>query len=1353
MSKDFDIQKLSGSNNYHTWCFAMKNIMAYKGYADCITDPVKEKSEDKLTSCKAFLCLSVESSIYVHIEKCQSASEIWLKLKSLYEDRGLSRKIGILRSLISTRLDDCENMQDYIDKIKNNANKLAGIGFDMSDDWLGAIIMAGLNDSFRPFIMGLEASGGNISADHIISKLLDSNCDGQSSGNALVCKKKNKLKKYQRKCYTFGSKSHLKHECDKKKVKPDSAKNAFIATECLKETNNEHVAFLSMNKKNEWYIDSGASCHMTPYKELLGNYRNIHDREIITANNARMPVKYAGDGKLNIGHGDIEITDVLHVPNLGTNLLSVQKIVSKGNSVVFDEKGCTIYNKNGSVIANCVQENGVYKLTANMAACFTSNTKIESAMTWHRRLGHLNHQSLKKMRENVNGIDFNNDFTQIERCEVCSMGKQNRLPFQASKTESNEILQLIHSDLVGPMENQSIGHARYLLTFVDDLTKKVFVYFLKEKSQVVNTFIGFKNLVENQMGKKIKIFRTDNGTEYCNKRLVNFLNENGIQHQRTNVYTPQQNGTAERMNRTLIEKARCLLYDADLPLCYWAEAINMAAYLVNRIINTHGNIPDEIYFNKKIDISDLRIFGSEVMVHIPKEKRRKWDKKAEKLIFVGFDADVKGYRCINKSTRKLTISRDVKFLEDTLVKDSKNLKSNGLDEVRETKRNEFVHVKIENLSQDPEPEKMAEPVMNSEEFNNDENSNLSNNINIESITDNEDETTNASNLDNTIVETSNSENTIVELSSSDDTINDSLSSDDTTIDNADDEDYMPTGNIEPSRSEPISTRSKPTLNLFENYGFGGIAIVCDNDFAFKCDEELHHEDPMSVRELSKRNDSKHWISAMNEEMKSLEENNTWELVYLPKGKRAIDSKWIFKTKRDNDGKIVRYKARLVAKGFTQRYGIDYHETYAPVVRYTSIRLLMALAAKEGLKIHQMDAVTAFLQGEIEEEIYMKQPEIFDDGSNRVCKLRGALYGLKQAGRLWNKKLDAALRKFGLNKCKMDPCIYYSPGLKLIVAIYVDDFLIFYREEDNLNTLRKLLCANFKMKDIGSAKGCIGIRIKITANSIELDQSTYIAEMLKRFGMGECNKIGNPCDTNTKLSINMEQENVDEQVLAKIPYQEAVGSLLFIAQATRPDIAFAVNDVSRFNSNYGLAHWKAVKRIMRYLKNTINYKLCYSRKDELLAYSDSDWASDIDKRRSCTGYVFTMSGGAVVWKSTRQDTIALSSTEAEYMALSATVQEAIWLIQLNNELGNKLKLPIKVYCDNQSAIKLSESDAYRPRSKHIDIKYHHIREKIQNGLINIEFLGTNDMVADVLTKAITKEKLQNCALKMGLLLNH
>lgn len=324
------------------------------------------------------------------------------------------------------------------------------------------------------------------------------------------------------------------------------------------------------------------------------------------------------------------------------------------------------------------------------------------------------------------------------------------------------------------------------------------------------------------------------------------------------------------------------------------------------------------------------------------------------------------------------------------------------------------------------------------------------------------------------------------------------------------------------------------------------------------------------------------------------ENRTWELVELPEKRKPIDCKWVYKTKRDANGNTVRHKARLVIKGCTQRHGIDYAETYAPVVRYTSIRYLLSIAVRYDLEIDQMDAVTAFLQGELNETIYMLQPECFSDGTSKVCRLKKSLYGLKQASRVWNAKLNAALIKFGMIRSKVDPCIYYKRkhGKIVIIAVYVDDLLLLSNDNKLKSEMKVKLSSTFKMKDLSAATSILGMNVTRDRNrgTISIDQSNYIAEIIERFGMENNRPVSSPMNANVTLSKKMcPTTDAEKKDMIGIPYQEAVGCLMYAAQVSRPDICFALSVVSRFNHNPGNAHWQAVKRILRYMKGTIDSK--------------------------------------------------------------------------------------------------------------------------------------------------------------------
>lgn len=514
------------------------------------------------------------------------------------------------------------------------------------------------------------------------------------------------------------------------------------------------------------------------------------------------------------------------------------------------------------------------------------------------------------------------------------------------------------------------------------------------------------------------------------------------------------------------------------------------------------------------------------------------------------------------------------------------------------------------------------------------------------------------------------------------------------------------------------------------------------------------DDPVTPEEALSRDDAQLWKSAMQEEYEAQMRNGTWTLTDLPAGRKAIRSKWVYKTKLDAEGRPARHKARLVIKGYSQRKGVDYEETYSPVVRHSSLRYLFAIAARLNLDIDQMDAVTAFLQGELSEEIYMEQPAYFQDTQNRtkVCRLNKALYGLKQSSRVWNHKLDSALKKFGLISTDYDPYVYYKivNNKVLFVAIYVDDVLIFTNCRQWRKKLKDDLAKEFLMKDIGPAKHVLGMRITRSQGKISIDQEAYVESILDRFGMSKSNPVATPLNPNDKLTKEMQPIKDDEaERMKRVPYKEAVGCLMYLAQCTRPDICHAVNVLCRFNENPGEKHWNAVKHLLRYLRGTSKFRLTYKKEADptITGYSDADWATSSEDRKSITGFVFIAQGGAISWCCKRQQTVALSTCEAEYMALSAAVQEALWWKRLRATFD--IDEAVKINCDNQSTIAVAKNGGYYPRTKHIDIRYCFIRDAVQRGDVDIVYISTDKQLADCLTKSLPKPKIELQRAAMGI----
>ncbi|CAM8927036.1 unnamed protein product [Rhodiola kirilowii] len=463
---------------------------------------------------------------------------------------------------------------------------------------------------------------------------------------------------------------------------------------------------------------------------------------------------------------------------------------------------------------------------------------------------------------------------------------------------------------------------------------------------------------------------------------------------------------------------------------------------------------------------------------------------------------------------------------------------------------------------------------------------------------------------------------------------------------------------------------------------------------------------------------------MHDEIKSMNDNKTWKLIPLPKNARAIACKWIFRLKDGNSpAEPPRFKARLVAKGFSQKEGIDYNEIFAPVVKYKTLRLLLAMSTVFNWEIDQMDVKTAFLNGDLEETIYMKQPKGFVDRKfpDHVCHLNKSIYGLKQSPRQWNRKFDACMTDLGFSKSKYDSCLYLknmNAKYPAFVLLYVDDMLIISDSRLVINSIKSDIKKHFDMKDMGEAQRILGVKITRDRNKrvMYLSQTDYLDKVLDKFQLKNAKPSLVPLGGHLELTKHdCPVSDEDKLKMSKVPYDVAVGSVMYAMLCTRPDLAFGVSVLSRFMSNPGDKHWIAMKYLLKYISGTRKLGLIYGShapKTELYGYVDSDYASNKDNRKSTTGFFFTRAGNCISWKSQLQPIVALSSTEAEYIAATEASKEAIWLKGILQEIDRNTYMPI-IYMDSQGVLCLCKDPVYHERSKHIDVRYHFIRDMIES----------------------------------------
>lgn len=1371
-------EKLHGVGNYNTWKFQMKMSLVLEGLWKCVegTDTDSTKDERAL----ARICLGIKSCCIQHVRSANKSKQAWDALRSVFEDKGLYRRVLLLRQLHRANYTDYNSMNEYIEGVMTLVQQLADIGRVIEDKEVAEILLSGLPQEYDVLVSSLESLSSleALTSEMVRARLLQEHFRRANNGNnnenkhdmVFMSTKRNIVCSY---CKKTG---HVKAKCFKFKREKAASKSPHKT-----ETSTLFVsasAFATLHSSHIWIVDSGCTSHMCKDKEMFLNLDTNFKTFVTVANNDQLKCMGIGTVKLKFKNDSKTIKNVMYVPGLSANLLSVSCLTKNKRKVVFDNSKCHIYDVAGNLLTSATFINGIYRLECVpnvLCSQVSSNvlhlnkeqcSSVQSAQMelWHRRLGHLSLQGMCALRDGLAvGIDFQCDSGHLQDCIPCIEGKQTVKSFpkgQAKRAE--QLLELIHSDVCGPMSQSSWGGARYLVTFTDDFSRKTFGYLMTQKNEVMECFINFKNLVEKQTGFVVKCLRSDNGTEYINKNFEKYLSQHGIIHQTTIPYSPQQNGVSERLNRTIIEKARCMLSEAGLEKRYWGEAVMTGIYLKNRSPTAalSGTIPEQVWTGSKVDLSHLRVFGCKVFSLIPDCHRQKLDSKSKQYIFVGYCQDSKGYRLVDPLfPKKIIKSRNVHFIEmnnNNIAKiNDNNILNLNKDNISNMNNNGILNSNENNVSN------MNNIILN---YNNSNNISDTNNLELFDL-----ETYNNNNMQNdnftsvtdnlsvtagdvaTVEPSTGFEAPSQNVASSEKSAsnNEQVASSEKSLRQGEqcfspqspdfkyqscsdiDDDESPDELVAPQRSVR-STRGIPPKR------FGDYEV----DFSLLCQSYVLDE-PQSYEDAINSPQKDEWLEAMKCEYNSLIENGVWMLVERPLNKNIIKTKWVFKVKQDTSGNFDKYKARLVARGFTQRPGVDYNQTFSPVVRHSTMRILFSIANDLDMDIDHIDVTTAFLNGKLNEEIYMEQPQGFKH-NNKVCLLQKSIYGLKQASRVWNETVHNLLTKHGYRQTKCEPCVYIKRTnyKKLtILALYVDDFFIFSNCCKEKSYIINILSNNFNIKNLGPIKNCLGMSVHRdrTKGTILLRQSEYIKKLLSRFGMLDANGVSTPMQVNEKFE-NCDSNNSE----CDLKYRELVGSLMYLNVCTRPDISYCCSLLSQFNNSFNKSHWLAAKRVIRYLKGTIDHGLLFMKNNknpDLEAFADADWANDPNDRKSFSGFVIKLGGNTISWESRKQRCVAMSSTEAEYLSMSNSCKDILFIRNLLFELTGKY-FKCELRNDNQSAIKMLSTKDCHKRTKHIDVRYHFIKDLISKNYINVTYLPTSMMVADVLTKPLSGTKHKN-----------
>lgn len=1286
ISSSFKIDKLT-EENYDTWSFMMKMLLCREGLWSVATEsrPLVVDADYLAKEQQALqvIALSCDSNQVVYLRKCTTGKAAWDMLKSVHQQSTIGAQIRIMKQLFSSKLPPNGSMREHLNRLFTWFDKLGEMDAGLTCKVSVSVILASLNEEYEHLVTAIEAwDETRLTVQNVKAKLIDE-WEKKSGGSEYPTTSTALKTKPIFTCYGCGQPGHMKRNCpDLRRVLKQLRKEKDENKETDDEASAKVVRLskwytrLSMHKEkgfHGWIIDSGATCHMcADVNQFVSlDYSNVG--KIMLADGRKIDSLGIGNVKLEVLRGEkavqVELSGVLYAPELDGNLISVRSLTEKGFVVEFLRKECKL-SRDGYSWKVADWTNNMYEL-CQLEKCSTASAgrRIELCVhEWHRRLAHRNLKDVRAMEHE--GLKIRNcECSDI--CEPCLKGKMARKSFPKKATPVSKALDCIVSDVCGPMQIQTVSGKRYFVTFTDVFSGYTEVVLMRQKSEVTDKTIEFIEKLKTQTNRKPKIFRSDRGGEYTNEKLQSYFKKEGVLYQYTLRYTPQQNGIAERKNRTLVEGVRTMLVGSGLPKTFWGEAVCTIAYTNNRILHEKSEkTPFELMFGRKPDSRDFHEFGCDAYVMIPYEKRRKLDDKSRKMKFVGYDEQSKAYRFVDENY-KITLSRDVQFLHS---KESFKGVEPDADDFDVT----FVEHEFEEVFYDSLEEQEHEHV----------------------------------------------EERRVDVK--------------VDVNPAEERDQEGAQLILNPENQPELRRSGRERQL---------PARLRNDYilyeAVKCDSV----EPRNFCEAMESEEREEWMEAMNEELSSIQTNDTWELCDLPAGRKPVGSKWVFKNKRDENGKLTRRKARLVAQGFSQKYGVDYDEVFAPVVRSATIRLMLSVAGSRRFSVRHFDIKTAFLNGELSEEIYLKQPPGFEKG-DKVLKLKKSLYGLKQAAKVWNDTLHGSLMNAGCTQSQIDKCLYSlrSDGSTCYILIHVDDLLVATDDNSLMSELIAKIEGEFELKDLGEVKNYLGIQVsRDEVGNFSLTQSNYIDQIVESADLKDAKVSKIPMDTGYyKLEGKLLTSNE--------MYRKLIGMLLYVSTNTRPDIAACVGILSQRIAKPRDVDMNEVKRLIRYLNGTKFMKLTLSsgeKENAVCAFSDSDWAENREDRKSNSGYCILVNGGMISWSSRKQEVIALSSTEAEYVALTETCKEVTWCREIMKDLDVLLPESITVYTDSQSCINMIENRKFSNRTKHIDIKYHYVREQAANKSVDLVYISTHENIADMLTKPLASVKLVDLSEKAGL----
>lgn len=1350
-SNVYRIEALKGAENYATWRVKMEDILTSldlwdyaRGVVAVSTTPTAQQVAQHTADTAAAVAagtpppaplatgltqdawskrdraaltairLRVADAVIVYVSSAETSKVAWETLSSMFQPRG---SIGVVLARRKFYRAECApggNIEEHVRMMRVYQEELNTLGQKILDADFAMTLLTSLPESWNSFIASIEITDQTKSTD-IIARILQEDrrqTQGIGSGDlALVVKgkspkPKSSADKSKIECFYCKKLGHYRSDCLKRERDREAKKgkekgaSANVAKESTTEESEEY-AFASkeevvvlLNRPNVWLADSAATSHVCKSREAFKTYKltphhvikGLGGHEVEAMGKGSVDAYFSIKGELV----KITLTNVLHAPLSESNLLSLGRITDAGLKLAMRGDVMHVLSSSGKLIGVGKKTGGLYQMNLTVPTRQTDRALIargpRSWDEWHRIMGHISPSSVKLMKTKAM-VDGMEVDTSQEASPQCDACIQAKQTVQPFPKES-----MTQPEKIGDLTVVDLwGPAR-----VTGLRgERLFMGITDVRSRrTVTHFIKSKS--SDVILEKLKQYQS-------------FL----ITQAQTRMRVLRADNGTEFVNA----EVRKWLDDNGIKLELTAphsSAQNGIAERVNRTIVENARAmligqkvpwflwPEAMAYATYIkNRSPTRALGDKT----PDEVF--WGKKPNVSHLQEFGSriwvlrqDGQGHKLQEKSRRFLFTG----FSEDSRAYRYYNPETRAI----QTSRNVIFEVKarpifidgvLPDVSAVPPVEPTSQPAVDNQKL-------------------------------------------IAKAPESPDQM--SIKTDPALPDKSSDLPKL----AQPQRtSSRLSGKPRIDYKKINDPPLHEAHTVVDYAYATL-------DDPLTVAEAKSREDWAKWKEAMDAEIGQLKKLGTYTLVDCPPDRKPVGCRWVFHLKLDHTGAISRYKARLVAQGFAQRPGLDFNETYSPVVRMESVRVVLAIGNAAGYDINTLDADGAYLNGTLKETIFMRQPPEYGDGSGRVCLLAKTLYGLKQSGREWHEELDRAFAEEDFESLDADRCVYVKQdGEKVwIVPVHVDDMLATSTAGDG-EEMKNSLRRHFKVKDLGPTNQFLGMEIARDRahGTLKITQSSQIKRAISRFGMDDAFSVTTPLDPNVKLLKTPADIPVDTTLQTQ--YQSAIGSLMYVGLGSRPDISFAIQNLSQFSSHPTQVHWTAVKRLIRYLKGTPDIGLRYgpTKMEDLVlvGYSDADWAGDENDRKSVSGYVFLLGKNVITWGAKKQATVALSSMEAEYMALSYAVREAIWLRNLLGELGLVQGEPTEIFVDNQGTIAFAKSQDFHGRSKHIDIRHHFVRECINRHDVAVSYCPTDTNLADLFTKALPRDRFNTLLSLLGL----